>query len=64
MKQQTFTRKKFEVDSNHTCLVAISLDFAIYKNENYYLQLLIKECKNIEKKKKNQAYQLGFLEFS
>ena len=53
MKQQTFTRKKFEVDSNHTCLVAISLDFAIYKNENYYLQLLIKEFKNIEKKKKN-----------
>ena len=40
------------MDSNHTCLVAISLDIAIYKNENYYLQLFIKECKNIEKKKK------------
>ena len=40
------------MDSNHTCLVAISLDIAIYKNENYYLQLFIKECKNIEKQKK------------
>ena len=39
-----------KVDSNHTCLAVISLDFALKKDENYYLQVLLKECKYMEKK--------------
>ena len=38
------------VDSNHTCLAVISLDSALKKDENYYLQVFLKECKYIEKK--------------
>ena len=38
------------MDSNHTCLAAISLDSALKKDENYYLQVFLKECKYIEKK--------------
>ena len=37
------------LDSNHTCLVVISLDSALNKNDNYYWQVFLKECKNIEK---------------
>ena len=39
-----------KVDSNHTCLAVISLDFALKKDDNYYLQVFLKECKYIEKK--------------
>ena len=39
-----------KVDSNHTCLVVISLDSALKKDDNYYPQVLLKECKYIEKK--------------
>ena len=38
------------VESNHTCLAIISLDSALTKDENYYPQLFLKECKYIEKK--------------
>ena len=34
-----------KVDSDHTCLARISLDSALNKSENYYLQLFLKECK-------------------
>lgn len=34
-----------KVDSDHTCLARISLDSALNKSENYYLQLLLKEFK-------------------
>ena len=37
------------VDSSHTCLAGISLDSALKKNGNYYLQMFLKECKYIEK---------------
>ena len=41
----------FEVDSNYTCLtVVISLDSALKKDENYDLQVFLKQCKYIEKK--------------
>ena len=36
--------------SNDTCLVLISLDSALKKDENYYLQVSLKEFKYIEKK--------------
>ena len=36
-----------QVDSNHTCLALISLDAALKKDDNYYLQVFLKD---IEKK--------------
>ena len=39
-----------KVDSNHTCLAVVSLDSAFRKDENYYPQVFLKECKYIEKK--------------
>ena len=48
---EDFYNKKIpKVDSNHTCLTIISLDSALKKDENYYPQLLLKDCKYIEKK--------------
>ena len=47
MKLQNFTIK---VDSNHTCLAVISLDFVLKKDENYYPQVSLKDCKYTEKK--------------
>ena len=38
------------VDSNHTCLGVVSLDSALKKDEIYFPQVLLKECKYIEKK--------------
>ena len=34
-----------KVDSNHTCLVVISLDSVTKKKENYYPQASLKQCK-------------------
>ena len=43
---EDFYNKKIpKVDSNHTCLTVISLDSALKKDENYYPQLLLKDCK-------------------
>ena len=49
MKLQIFTIKHPKLDSNHT-LAVISLDSALKKDENYYPQVFLKECKYIEKK--------------
>ena len=38
------------MDFNYTSLVVIRLDSALRKNENYYSQVFLKQCKNIEKK--------------
>ena len=38
------------MDSNHTCLAMISLDYALNKDGNYYPQVFLKECKYIMKK--------------
>ena len=45
-----YDKKIPKLDSNHTCLAVISLDSALKKNENYYLQVFLKKCKSIEKK--------------
>ena len=46
-----FLREKIpKVGSNHTCLAVITLDSALKKDDNYYLQVLLKECKYIEEK--------------
>ena len=51
IKLQIFYNKNVpKVDSNHTFLAVISLDSALQKDENYYLQVFLKECKHIEKK--------------
>ena len=39
-----------KVDSNHTCLAVNSLDSALKKDGNYYVQEFLNECKYIEKK--------------
>ena len=38
------------VDSNYSFLEVISLDSALKKDENYYPQVFLKECKYIKKK--------------
>ena len=45
-----YNKKVPKLDSNYTCLAVISLDSALKKNDNYYLQVFLKECKYIEKK--------------
>ena len=40
-----------KVGSSCTCLAVISLDSIFGVNENYYLQVFLKECKNNEKKR-------------
>ena len=39
-----------KVESNHTCSAVISLDSALMKDEHYYPQVFLKECKYIQKK--------------
>ena len=48
-KLLTFIIKQL-VDSNNTCLAVSILDSALKKDENYYPQVFLKECKYIEKK--------------
>ena len=38
------------MDSNQICLAVITLDSALKKEDNYYPQVFLKECKCIEKK--------------
>ena len=45
-----------KVDSNHTCLAVISLDPALKKDENYYPQVFLEECKYTEKKVVRHIY--------
>ena len=45
-----YNKKIPSLDSNHTCLAVISLDSALKKDENYYPQVLLKQCKYNEKK--------------
>ena len=44
-----YTKEIPKVDSNHTCLAIISLDSALKKDENYYPQVFLKQCKYIKK---------------
>ena len=45
-----YDKKIPKVDSNHTCLAVITLHSALKKDDNYYPQVFLKECKCIEKK--------------
>ena len=48
MKLQIFMKK--QLDSNQIGLAVISLDSALRKDDYYYPQVFLKECKYIEKK--------------
>ena len=50
MKLQSLTISQTNLHSNHTCLAVIILDSALKKDDNYYPQVFLKECKYIEKK--------------
>ena len=41
-----------KADSDFTCLVVIIVDSALKNDENYYLQVFLKECKCPEKEEK------------
>ena len=41
-----------KVCSNYTCLAVISLDSVLKKDQDYYLQVFLKKCKCINKRKK------------
>ena len=45
-----YDKKVPKVGSNHTCLAVIALNSALKKDDNYYPQVFLKECKYIEKK--------------
>ena len=44
-----YDKKVSKVNSNHTCLAVISLHSALKRDENYYRQVFLKECKYLEK---------------
>ena len=45
-----YDKKNPKVESYHTCLAVISLDSALKKDEHFYRQVFLKECKYIEEK--------------
>ena len=45
-----YDEESLKIDFNYTCLVVITLHSALKKDENYYQQVFLKECKYIEKK--------------
>ena len=45
-----YNKKIPKVDSNYTCLAKISFDCTLKKDEDYYRQVFLKECKYIERK--------------
>ena len=44
-----YDKKITKVDSNHTCLAVTSLDSAVKKDDSFYQQVFLKECKCTEK---------------
>ena len=45
-----YDKESPNVDSNYTCFAVINLDFILKKDESYYPQVFLKECKYVEKK--------------
>ena len=51
LKVTNFSHKEIlNVDSNHTCLTVVSLDFVLKKDESYYPQVFLREYKYINEK--------------
>ena len=51
-----YAKKIPKLDSNHTCLAVISLDSALKKNDNYFPQVFLKECRYIRTKAVTHIY--------
>ena len=49
MKLQIFTIKNRRIGYNYTCLAVVTLDITLKKDDIYYPQVFLKECKYIEK---------------
>ena len=45
-----YDEETLKVCCNHTCLIVISLNSTLRKDENYFLQVFLREIKYIEKK--------------
>ena len=45
-----YDKEILKLDSNHSCLAAISLDSSLKKYDKYYPQVFLNECKYIEEK--------------
>ena len=45
-----YHKKIIKVDSDHTCLAIISLDFAFKKDGNYYPQVFLKSVNTLREK--------------
>ena len=45
-----YDKKIPKVNSSHTYSAVVSLDSALKKDDNYYSQVFLKECKYIERK--------------
>ena len=52
-----------KVGSSYTCLAVILINFVIKKDENYYPQVFLEECKYIGKEKKVIRYITDDLSF-
>ena len=60
-----YNKKIPKLDSNYTFLVVISLDSALKKDDNYYPQVVLKDCKYIEKKVVRHIHDnLSYFSFS
>ena len=51
-----YDKKVPKLGSDHTCLDVISLDSALKKDDIYYPQVFLKECKYIEKNVVNHIH--------
>ena len=45
-----YDKKIPKVKSNHACLAVITSDSALKKDDSYYLQVFLEDCKYIERK--------------
>ena len=60
-----YNKKIPKLDSNYTFLVVISLDSALKKDDNYYPQVVLKDCKYTEKKVVRHIHDnLSYFSFS
>ena len=60
----TFHTRIPDAACNYICWSVISIDPVLKKDKNYYLQVFLIECKNIEKEKKVITYITDDLKFS
>ena len=65
MRPQIFiVNTKYEASSNYICLSVILIDSVLKKDENYFLQKFLKECKYMEKEKRMIRYISDDFKFS